>query len=257
MAHLAAKAGRAQTVDELYRRAEDVTEGLLVSVPSRRVESSLIATVSNIYLGHFRLAALQLKNIPQAFQILESARGRSIADQLRSGTPPRPSKDRVTEAAREELNRLQIELLHATSPEERSKLLERLFEVEQVLGPAGESRTDLQKAALHAKPAALRDIQDSLSEDEAILEYVLDDPQSFCLSISRHHAEVTALPTSRAQVDKLITACRAEIAKRAMTITSAGQLYSALLQPVPVRLLKPRLIIVPDEELYLITAVPS
>jgi hypothetical protein len=55
MADVAAKGERSGVADSLYRRAEDVTEGLLASVPSRQVESSLIGTLSNIYIGHFSL----------------------------------------------------------------------------------------------------------------------------------------------------------------------------------------------------------
>ena len=34
-----------------YRRAEDVTEGLLASVPSPQVDGSLVGALSNIYIG--------------------------------------------------------------------------------------------------------------------------------------------------------------------------------------------------------------
>jgi hypothetical protein len=70
----------------------------------------LIATLSNIYLGHFRLAAIRLNDVPEAFRILESARGRAIADQLRSSAEPRPPNDEVTQGASKELQRVQIQL---------------------------------------------------------------------------------------------------------------------------------------------------
>ena len=89
MADLAAKAGRTRAADSLYRRAEDVTEGLLASMPSRQVEGSLIGALSNIYVGHFSLAATKLKNTNEAYEVLETARGRTIADALRS-EPVRP-----------------------------------------------------------------------------------------------------------------------------------------------------------------------
>ena len=70
MADLAAKAGRTRAADSLYRRAEDVTEGLLGSMPSRQVEGSLIGALSNIYVGHFSLAATKLKNTNEAYEVL-------------------------------------------------------------------------------------------------------------------------------------------------------------------------------------------
>jgi CHAT domain-containing protein len=252
MADLAAASGRTRGADSLYRRAEDVTEGLLVSLPSRQVESSLIGGLSNIYVGHFRLVAGRLNNVPEGFRILESARGRAIADQLRSGAPLRSPDDRITQAARKELNRLQIELLHATSPEERGRLLERLFDTEQVLAPTGESNTGLQKAALRANPVTMRALQDSLSLSEAVLEYVLDDPQSFCLYVTRDRAGLSPLPASREEVGKLVAAYREEISGRLPSTTSAARLYSVLVKPVPVAVLKTDLVVIPDGELNLI-----
>ena len=91
-----------------YRRAEDVTEGLLASVPSPQVDGSLVGALSNIYIGHFSLAATKLRDIKEAYEVLETARGRSIADALRSG-PVRPVRtDPITDAARKEINRTQL-----------------------------------------------------------------------------------------------------------------------------------------------------
>ncbi len=252
MADLAAKSGHQHQADRLYDRAEDVTNGLLVTLPSRQVESSLIATLSNVYLGHFKLAAVKLKNVSEAFEILESARGRSIADQLRSGSEIKPPANQITESAQHELTRLQMQLLHTTSSRDRANLLQRLFEVEQVLGPEGESRTALQNAALQANPATMRDVQQSLDADTAILEYVLDDPKSFCLYITQHHAGVITLPASRAQIDQLVAAYREQVLTRAASIPASGALYADLIQPMPAQALKTRLVVVPDGKLNVI-----
>jgi hypothetical protein len=76
MADLAAKAGRTRAADSVYRRAEDVTEGLLASMPSRQVEGSLIGALSNIYIGHFSLAATKLKNTNEAYEVPAQVRHR-------------------------------------------------------------------------------------------------------------------------------------------------------------------------------------
>lgn len=252
MADLAAKRGQVRNADRLYSRAEDLSQGLLISLPSREVESSLIATLSNVYLGHFRLAALRLKNVSEAFEILESARGRAMADQLRSGKPIERPRNQETEAAQKEIRQLQIQLLHSTLPRERRGLLERLFRADQMLGPEGESETPMQKAALRGPPVDLRDIQRSLTAREAILEYVLDTPQSFCLYITRDRAAVTTLPAGRDQIDKLVVAYRQQVLTRTNDNPASHELYSALLKPLPVWALKPTLIVVPDGRLNLI-----
>lgn len=252
MAALAAKAGRVVKADRLYSRAEDVTQGLLVSLPSRQVESSLIAMLSNVYLGHFQLAALKLRNVSMAFDVLESARGRAIADQLRSGMPIERLRNQEAEAAQKEISQLQIQLLHSTLPRERRSLLERLFRADQMLGPEGETDTPMQKAALRGMPVGLRGIQRSLNSREAILEYVLDTPQSFCLYITRHRAGVATLPANREEIDKLVADYRQEVLTRTNDIPASHELYSALFNPLPSWVLKPTLIVVPDGELNLI-----
>jgi CHAT domain-containing protein len=251
MADLAVRTGHIKQADALYVRAEDVTNGLLLTLPSAQVESSLIATLSNIYLGHFKLVALKLKNAFQAFEIIESARGRSIADQLRSGERIVSPENRITEGAEKELNELQIKLLHETSPVKRRALLQRLFEVEQVLGPGSEARTAMQKATLRATPVTLPDITRSLSPHSVILEYVLDDPKSFCLYVTNAHAGVTTLPASRAELGKLVAAYRKQVQTRTGTIPAARTLYADLIAPLPRRILKRRLIVIPDGPLNL------
>lgn len=252
MAALAAKTGHAKQADTLYTRAEDVTNGLLLTLPSREVESSLIATLSNVYLGHFKLAALTLKNTSRAFEILESARGRSIADHLRGGAQIKSPENQATTGAQRELNRLQIQLLHETSSSKRRELLQRLFEVEQVLGPEGESRTAVQRATLRATPSTLRDVQKSLRPDTTILEYVLDDPASFCLYVTHRHAGVVSLPASRAELDRLVSLYRRQVGIRAAAVPASRALYAELIKPLPAQALAPRLIVVPDGPLHLI-----
>ncbi len=252
MADLAAKQGRAKEADLLYGRAEDVTQGLLISLPSRNVESSLIATLSNIYVGHFRLAATKLKDVPEAFRILETARGRSIADQLRSGVQPQRPEDPIAEDAQREVEQLQLELLHAASPAKRATLLRELFVAEQLLRPQGESHTAFQKAALRGIPVPLHVIEQSLKPDETILEYVLDSPHSFCLYITSNHAGIAMLPAARAGIDKLVAQYRQQILTRTDSIPASHALYSILFASLPSRVLKPNLIVVPDGSLNLI-----
>lgn len=252
MAALAAKAGHAKQAQRLYARAEDVTNGLLLTLPSRQVESSLIATLSNVYLGHFRLAALKLNNVSEAFKIIESARGRSIADQLRSSEQIELPKNQITEGAQRELNQLQIQLLHETSSDKRRALLQRLFEVEQVLGPANELRTTVQQATLRANSANLRQVQQLLKPDAAILEYVLDDPRSLCLWITHSHAGLVTLSANGNQLDGLIAAYRKQVLTRTGTIPASRTLYADLIGPLPPLALKVRLIVVPDGKLNLI-----
>ena len=106
LADLEVKRGNLADADNFYAQAEDLTEGMLINTPSRQVESSLIATMSESYVGHFVVAARQ-KDARKAFGIVELARGRSIADSLRSGGDRNPANDPTILTAQEKVNRLQ------------------------------------------------------------------------------------------------------------------------------------------------------
>ncbi len=43
----------------------------------------MIAALSDIYVGHFRLAVTRLHDNTRAFRIIEAARGRALADSIR------------------------------------------------------------------------------------------------------------------------------------------------------------------------------
>ena len=203
MADLAARRSEFRKAETFYQQAADVVEALLINVPSREVESSLIALESQIYLGYFRLAATKQANSTKAFDILETARGRSIADALRS-EPIRPvHTDAMTQSARRDINRIQLTLLRETNRNKRENLLEQLFQAEQVIAPVGRPKNRLQDNGVHAHPIPLATLRSSLRPDEMVLEYVLDEPNSFCLRITRQTAAVTVLPAGRKQIEQI------------------------------------------------------
>ena len=59
MAELKAKMGQKEEAHRLYEQASDVIEGLLLRVSGAYFESSLLSTMSEIYLGDFKLAAAE------------------------------------------------------------------------------------------------------------------------------------------------------------------------------------------------------
>ena len=161
LADLEVKRGDFAAADDFYSQAEDVTEGMLVNTPSRQVESSLIDTMSESYVGHFAIAA-RLKDARKAFSIVELARGRSIADAFARAATRDPANDPTILTARQKVNQLQTALIHATSSNERSKLLDELVTAEFYLAPTGKPVTRFQEAALRARPASLDAVRASL-----------------------------------------------------------------------------------------------
>ena len=71
--------------------------------------------------------------------------------------------------------------------------------------------------------------ENDLKPDEVLLEYVLDDPNSYCVSVSRQGAYVRVLPTGRKEIEKLAQQFVDEIrAKGAGARTFETTLPSAL-----------------------------
>src|SRR5438093_256803 len=63
--------------DRLYSEATDVIDALLVNVSRRQLKSSLIATLSDAYIGHFELTATKFADPAKGYEIIERARGRN------------------------------------------------------------------------------------------------------------------------------------------------------------------------------------
>jgi hypothetical protein len=60
----------------------------MVNVPSREAQARLVGVTSELYAGHFRLAADRLNDPVKAYEIIERARGRTAADVLRAFGKP-------------------------------------------------------------------------------------------------------------------------------------------------------------------------
>jgi CHAT domain-containing protein len=99
-------------------------------------------------------------------------------------------------------------------------------------------------------PPELRDVQALLTPDELILEYVLDEPRSFCLSISRSEARITKLNAGRQQIEEFTTHYLSQVRTLNPASDLARKLYSILVGPLPTLAGKTHFIIVPDGKLY-------
>ena len=84
LARLRSDRGKFEESDWLYEQAEDVVDGLLVSVGSPGTRTSLIGAMSQIYIDHFALAADRINDPIRALAVLERARGQTAADILRN-----------------------------------------------------------------------------------------------------------------------------------------------------------------------------
>lgn len=231
-ANILAKLGKVAAATALYDEAREIVEGMLVNMPSSLARSSLIATMSQVYTGHFRFAVEQ-NDLAKAFSIVEAARGRSIADLLRlsSARPAGPT----TTSAELKIAGIQKEIRSTSSPARRKQLLRALDDAEADLAllASEKNRRIMRELALvrhgGVTPGA---IQANLHPGEVLLEYVLADPVSFCLLITKRGITVHKLASQKAieqAATQFVTSIRAKKDGKA----PARLLYEQLIAPLP------------------------
>jgi len=243
--------GNVTEADRLYEQATDVVEGIMVNVPSRDAQARLIGVMSDLYAGHFRLAADRLANPGKAYTILERARGRVLADVLRS----LPDNDRTLSsdvvAKMRVVSLLQVRLMRTQAASERRQLLDELWDAEQRIAP---QRTE-PGATMNVARArvGVQRIQQVLGTNEVILEYVLTEPHSYCLVISTTGIRLATLPP-RKQIEDAVERFVGDLrAGNAGLAGTASALRDAVLQPVLAQIREAeRLIIVPDGKLHVL-----
>ena len=246
LADLKARRGRIAEAKALYKHAEDVIDGMLGGDDSYW-NSSIAAAMSQTYLQHFELVAKEA-DTAGAFQILERVRGRTLASALedRKADPQSGSTEAATLDSY--VATTQTRLMQTNSPVEREKLLDALAEYEWRLRLAwnqGDQRFPID-------PAPLTRVQESLKSDEALLEYVLDEPNSFCISVTRTTASLRVLPAGRKQIENLVQRYIDEIRAKKAGVEEAKQLDAFLVQPIPETSTGKRFIVVPDGILNLL-----
>ncbi|MFL6387104.1 MAG: CHAT domain-containing protein [Terriglobales bacterium] len=247
LAEIEATKNRFRQADRLFEQAEDVLDGILINQHSFEESTARVGSMSNTYLEHFRLA-LQMGNVERAFQVLERVRGRTVASQMYA-RERRDNKPPELLALENKIAATQVALLRTDEAKVRSELLEQLLGDERTLAfqlnEAGLRRQDVL-----VKPVALKTIQSVLGEDEVLLEYVLDEPKTFCIVISRRSTQIITLPAGSEQIKTLTESYLSELKSRKSDEKSSRQLYTTLLEPVLRSFHQSRLIVSPDGILY-------
>jgi CHAT domain-containing protein len=243
LAELKAAANHITEADRLFEEAEDVLDGILINQHSFEESTARAGSMSNTYLEHFRLVQ-KSGDVARSLQVLERVRGRIVASHLyaREKFESKSPKLAPLEA---NIAATQLALLRTEDVKQRSVLLERLLEDERNL--AFESNeAGLNRQEMLAKPASLKIIQAALRKDELLVEYVLDEPHSFCVAISRESARILTLSADSKQIQTLTQSFLAELKSRGTGEQLGSELYSLLLEPALRLFHKPRLIISPD-----------
>jgi CHAT domain-containing protein len=250
LADLKARRGNVTEADALYEQAEDVIEGMLISVDEPYWNSSVAASMSQTYLQHFELVS-KSGDVPGAFRVLERVRGRALLWALKDRKALPTEESGQTESLESDVASLQVQLMQTNRADEREQLLDKLVEYERRLGLAW-TRGDAVDGPLPVRPASLANVQDDLKPGELLLEYVLDDPSSFCIVVSRNRAYVQVLPAGRKEIEKLAQQFVDEVREKGAGVAMSKRLFQVLLEPIPEAKTATRLIVAPDGMLNLL-----
>jgi CHAT domain-containing protein len=85
-----------------------------------------------------------------------------------------------------------------------------------------------------------------------VLEYVLSDPDSYCIVINGAGANLVRLGASRGRIELLVREYLDQVREKQRADQNARQLYTVLLSPIKTLASKNRLIVMPDGILHLL-----
>ncbi len=239
-AEILARLGRTKASNDLYEKSMDLLDSLLSKAPTPTVERQLLADLSVVYAGYFASLSNDGR-IADAFHVIERARGRVEAESLVHHDVIVPHEPN---AAEQRLTKLNVELLNTDDSAARGHLLNAIYTVEQEL-PATSS------AGRAPQPVPLLQLQHELRATELFVEYVLSEPQSSALVVTRNSARRYTLP-QKAVLEQQTVQYRSELVQRKTDSALAQKLFNGLLGVIPEFKEKSALIVVPDGKLHLL-----
>ena len=230
--------------DEIYDRAGSFIDSMLGKYSGLPEKTALIKASSDLYTQHFSLVADQLHDAAKAYAIVEQVRGRAITDLLLAGSV-------TTDAAKkgqQTLSALRMKLMSARSAAETRKIRDQIFLVEQARWVTPD--INILKAESH-KTIGIDQVQHALGPSSAVLEYVLAEPKSYCLVISRGAKHIVSL-VGQHQIEARAMIYLKKVKAKSAAQDEARLLYDTLLAPVQEARQKTDLVIIRDGLLNLL-----
>jgi len=249
LAILKASGGDLIGASEVYDEITDITEGMIASSNTEYAKTSLIGALSDVFLNHFTLLAEGLRSPQKGFQVLERARGRSLSDRLQVGGEPDEETLQAKLPIYRELSAINQQLMQSASPAARAQLLQQINASEQRFGPVI-AEHNLYGKAIAGTAVRLEQVQQTLTKRELLLEYVLSEPTSYCLAITRDAIDLVRL-APKSQVDSVVDRLLKEIRSKNAAARERTELFGLQLGSVGATQYS-RLIIVPDGNLHLL-----
>ncbi len=230
--------------DHTYDRAAAIQDVMIGKADSELGKTALIKGASDLYAKHFALVAEHSDNVAKAFAIIEQVRGRVMTDLLMSGAETSPE----AVAAEKKISELRLKLMAARSDRDIEQLRDAIFLAEQSRSINPE--ISILKVKEH-QTITVAQLQGNLSPSEVVLEYVVDDPASYCLVITRNKYRIAKLAGEQT-ISPAVAAYLTEVKAKHAARAEARKLYELLLEPIPEAQSKKQLVIVRDGQLHLV-----
>jgi len=230
--------------DRTYDRAAMIQDMMIGNAESTLGKTALIKAASDLYAKHFALVAEHVTDTEKAFTIIEQVRGRVMTDLLMAGVNTSPE----SLEAEKKIAHLRLRLMAARSDRDIRELRDEIFLAEQFRSIAPE--ISILKSNVH-RAITLKELQTSLSPSEAVLEYVVDDPASYSVVITRENARIVKLPGKQI-ISPLVSAYLSEVKAKHSAHDESRRLYDVLLDSIPEAHSKEQLVIVRDGPLHLV-----
>ena len=214
---------RYSAADQCFEEATDIANGVINSVANLSGKESFIASIDRLYVDHFRYHANR-KNASAAFTVAEAVHGRAVADALHRGASTKRNTARITPGEKK-IAELQLALMRSHNRLERRRLLGSLERAEEEAYPA--LVANLRAPATQSRPVALAKLQRSLAADQMVLEYLVAEPNSYCIQITQNQARIAELP-GRKELRKQIEDHLAAIEHKADLTETGRALFKSI-----------------------------
>jgi CHAT domain-containing protein len=205
------------------------------------VERQLLAQLSEVYAGYFASLSKQGKN-KEAFRAIERARGRVEAQALEDHEPVAPHEPTTAETL---LTNLNLRLLDTDDVGSRQNILQTIYDTEQQIN------SNFRPDHFSTEPTDLNELQSDLSPSELMLEYVLDEPNSYVLAITKTAVKRYTLK-AKSELEREASDYRSEVMKQKADDRLAQQLFNDLIKPLSAYRQAQSIIVVPDGKLHLL-----
>ena len=240
-AEITARLGDSTKADILYQKGIVLVNGMLQAARTVKIQEQLLGEMSDIYSGYFALLCSG-RRYNEALQALEEVRGRIETEALEhhANQPIQPPT-----AQEQHLTRLNIALVNTDDQATRQAITSEIYNAELRLSPSALA----QETTTH--PVKLLELQRSLPVNALLVEYVLAEPSSYALAITRSSITPYRLP-SKTRIEADADRYRKELHAGKTDVDLAETLFNELLAPIKEYRQMPDLTLVPDASLHLL-----